>query len=859
MISQTIGAAGLYTYNNNLLPNLPPGALVVASNVNCDNVGSVSTRRGLDYYSTQQFTTTDGPITKLFSYENTLYASFNAGQFAQDNGSGTWTTYGGGFLMNPPTGGFLHQMLAGGNSYFTTSNGVYKISGVNTNIPIPSGAPAALDTTLTVSGMISSGFLDAQSQCAYSIVWGYTDNSNLEIFGAPSYPAFASNTQSAGADNNANVTVVFSIPPFVEQNSTLPWFYQIYRTPNTGSLSVPPGNNYQLVFQGNPSPTDYTNGYISYADTTPDSLLVLGADLYTDDGQPDAGNPYGQPPLCFDIAYFSSMAFYANFTTLQNVYLTLDSEGASAGIQVGDTISFTDSTTSTTYTYTGISGSNNPSLREFEVYDGGSPAVNIQVTAQNLVSVINQDPSNTLFTIQYISGYADLPGQMQVFAQNLSQAFFSIVSSRTTCWSPALPSTGTTYQSASVTAPNGLYISEIGKPESIPPAFTFFVGSPNFPIQRIIPVRTALIVIKPEEGVFLIQGSSPQALTVTQIDTTAFIHGSETLAPLNNSGYFFTTQGVMLANESGCQIMSRNIQGDILSLASYSYPNFGSLAFAVGYQSDNACILFLQETPTDTYSTLQYRYNWITQAWTTWNIPCTAAVINPFTDRLFLATPDGYILEERKSFTSADYADETNTVTITDVNTGNSTLTLSNSSSVGIGDQISQTNSGTIYAAIVVANDVVTNIITVENPSGSNATGFINGSAADVAAINTQVTFMPITGGYSAFIKKFSVWNFEFASTAFEQCSASFSTDFYPTAESVTLVPKTSGNWGNFGWGANPWGVTSPLLQPISTYSTKNTSIGHWVNVTISLQQAFAGFNFNGLVCFFDFLGSRNK
>ena len=76
------------------------------------------------------------------------------------------------------------------------------------------------------------------------------------------------------------------------------------------------------------------------------------------------------------------------------------------------------------------------------------------------------------------------------------------------------------------------------------------------------------MVVKPEEGVFMVTGTSPQALTVTTLDTTAFIKGSETMAALNNSGYFFTTQGVMLVNESGCEIMSRNIQGEVLALAS---------------------------------------------------------------------------------------------------------------------------------------------------------------------------------------------------------------------------------------------------------------------------------------------------
>jgi hypothetical protein len=790
----------------------------------------------------------------MFGYENTLYLASSLGQFARDLGAGSWSVYGAGFTMNPPASGFLHQMLAGGNSYFTTSNGIYKLSGVNATAPIGAGAPAGLDTATVVSTVISSGFLNAKSQCAYSIVWGYTDQSNLQVVGAPSVAAYALNTQSVGASNNANVTITVSIPPFVIQNSTLPWFYQIYRTPNTGTglvddSAIPPGNNYQMVAQLNTAAGDYTNRYVTFADTVLDSLL--GATLYTADGQPGVGLPYGQPPLAQDAAYFNSMAFYANYSTLQTVFLTLDAVGATAGIQSGDTVTITDSGTATSYVYTG-GAANNPTTRVFKVDTSSTPAANIQATAQNLVSVINQDPNNSLFTIQYISAFAALPGQMQMFAQNLSQAFFSIKSSRTTCWTPTVPSTGVTYASSSVTVQNMLAISQVSKPESVPAAFTLPVGSPNFPIGRIIPVRTALIVVKPEEGVFEVTGNTPTTLTVTTLDTTAFINGSETMSALNNSGYFFTTQGVMLVNESGCQIMSRNVQGDILALASSNYPSFASLAFGIGYQSDNAYILFCQENPIDTYSTIQYRYNWITQAWTTWNIPCTAAVINQANDSLYLATPGGYILKERKTFSKLDYADQTIAISISTV--GTTTLTLADSTNVSVGDQISQVVSGVTYTAFVQTNNITTGVIGVDS-----VVGFTIAAASCIKAIDSTISFMPTSCGYPAFIKKFTTWNFEFADVSFVNCTASFTTDFYPNAESVTLSPHISGLWGQFTWGSNPWGATQQNLQPITAYSTKNTAMGHWTNVTLELRQAFSGFALCGYTIFFSFLGERSR
>ena len=852
-----LDSKGLYTYNNPLGSQAVPGSMSAAMNVNCDDVGITTTRRGFDFYSAQELTITDGYVTKLFAYAANLYVSYDAGRFAYDNGSGTWTRYPASpalptGLVLPPSGGAIHQMLAGGNSYFTTSNGILKLSGVNGNPPIPAGAPQGLDTVVTVSSVTSTGFIAPQSQCAYQIVWGYVDDSNLQILGAPSQPAYAINNQGSSSSDAANATIVFSIPyGCVATNAVVPWFYQIYRTPNTGSLTVPPGNNYQLVFQGTPTSGDYTNLYVSYADTNLDANL--GADLYTDNGQPGVGAPYNQPPLAYEAAYFNSMAFYANLATAQTMGVTLFSVGSPSGLQSGDTVTFKDIATSTIIQIT-AGASNDASTGTFQLVTGGSPAANIAATAQNLVTVANQITltTNNLFYLQYVSGFSGLPGQIQITAQNLSQGQFSMSATRGFSFPNSYGIVGTSFKSTNTISPNLLAISNVGMPESVPPFQLEPVGSPNYSITRLLPVRQGMIICKAGEGVWLATGSTPSTISIQPLDTTAFIKGSETLATLNNAGYFFTTQGVMLANESGCEIMSRNIQGDILELASYEYTHFNSLAFAVGYQSDNAYILFCQAAPTDTYSTIQYRYNWITQAWTTWNIPCTAAIVNPANDRLYLATPQGYILEERKTFTNTDYADETQAITISSVGTG--TLTLASSVNVGIGDQIAQTVSGTLYTAYVLTNNTTTGVIGV-----TSTTGFTAAAASDIVAIESSVTFMPTSCGYPAFVKKFTTWNFEFGPVPFNSCVASFSTDFFKGSESVTLIPNASGAWGTFPWGALPWGVTSQSLQPISTYATKNTSVGHWAAMTLSIQQAYTGFSLSGYTIFFEFLGERSR
>ena len=74
---------------------------------------------------------------------------------------------------------------------------------------------------------------------------------------------------------------------------------------------------------------------------------------------------------------------------------------------------------------------------------------------------------------------------------------------------------------------------------------------------------------------------------------------------------------------------------------------------------------------------------------------------------------------------------------------------------------------------------------------------------------------------------------------------ATFTTDFYTTGETVTLVPKSNviGNAGSFG---------------IATYSTKNTAIGHWTVASLSGGQVNAGVEICGFNLSFNFLGERS-
>ncbi len=545
------------------------------------------------------------------------------------------------------------------------------------------------------------------------------------------------------------------------------------------------------------------------------------------------------------------MAFYFNCSTIQQFYITLISVGGINGIQAGDTISLVGTATRT---YTG-NASNVYASQEFKVDTSGTIAQNIDATARNLVGAINQDPGNTEFYAYYVSGFNQLPGQILIKARDLSHGIFSAISSRGGAFSPILPSSGISYASSNNTVLNGLYVSKPNQPEAVPVVNLLFIGSADQPGFRVYPLRDAVIA-QSKGGVFRITGSAPDNLTVSPFDNTVIQYGVETGVTLNNSVYSFTTQGEISVTESGSQIMSRNVEGDLLTLAAPAiYTNFLSLAFGISYESDRKYILGVGANPSDTVSTVQYVYNWITQAFTTWNLSVTCGIVNPFDDLLYFGGSDNQVLQERKNRNITDYADRQWSTTITG-SSGN-VVTLSSVTDAVIGYSLAQNISGgqVGLCSVITAIDTIGKTVTLEL-----SLPWTNGAAIIAQPILSTITYTPLTCGYPNFIKRFQpILSFVFGQSGFTQGTVGFSTDFYPTTENVVLLPKFSGGWGTFPWGTVNFGVNAVFLQGIPTFLTKNTFMAHWLNISVTMNRAFENMSLNGIYAFYDILGERSR
>lgn len=825
---------GLYTYPNPL-SQVPPGAMTVAQNIVIDRPGRAGTRRGFNYYGT----TLPSGALKAFVYNSRLIYYCSGGQLAYDSdGAGTWSSYSGSY--SPPTNNFINSTQANGNFYFTTNNGVYKLDSL-TGTPKRAGVPEGLDVTLAVSGAGTA--VVTNSQVAYALVWGYVDANNNLILGAPTQWAFYINT--SGSTNDINVTT--TIPDGI----TTSHFVQIYRTAATSSSSIVPGNTFQLAVQYTPNSTDISNKYVTVADSTPDSLL--GAYLYTADGQP-ANLPNTMPPLALDIATFNGMTFYLNFTTFQQANFTLAATGGSAGLAINDTFTITDTGGALTRVYT-AKGSNNFAAQQFAVVTGGTPATNIDTTARNLASCINQDPSNTLWYAYYQTGTNVLPGAIILKARNLQTGAFHLKSSRTTCWTPSIPSSATTYTSGNTSSPSSFVVSKIAQPESVPIAYMVPVQSGNVSVQlyRALALQDALYLFT-NAGIFRVTGSDPSSLQVILFDSSAQLIGLQTPAIVNNSIFYYSSQGICSVSSGGNQILSRNVERDVLQVSVLS--NFTSLAFGCGYESDRKYFLFSPANGSDTLATQAWVYNWLTTSYTLWSRSSSTAIVNPSVDRIFITDSAGNVFRERKSFTNLDFSDEETAITISSVDTTNRTLTLASSLAVNIGDVIQQTVSGTQYSCQVSGNNTTTGVVNV-----STATGFAAASATVYRSIPTLIEYAPVTCGMADYLKKFSNWKAVFSNANFSALTVSMNSDLYPTPETATLVPQISGGWGaeSGGFGTAPWGVSVLAGQTIPWNPSLNTAYARWVTIRMALTQAFTSLELDGIMCTFDVISNRGR
>lgn len=766
-----------------------------------------------------------------------------------------------------------------GNSYVTSFNGTTitinnNASATGTGVTLTIGIPSTWLATSASNGLNTTG---------YRVMWTITDANQNLIQGAPSGFAQVVNTTASTAAPIVN----FSLPSGITVNHQ----YQIYRSAAVGS-GITPSDEEGLVYQGSPVANDLTYGTISVLDIVPDALR--GATIYTAASQQGLVNSNSTPPLANDIAIFRNTMFFANTSTLQNYNLTLLGTGTPAGIQSGDTITIggitytasssenstsgqfavapvfllittgTVSSSSTSMTSVGstvglangmsISGNNIPSgtyitnisgstvtmsqaatgaaSGQSVTFTGDSAAQAIRDTALSLVRVINRYSSSTVYAY-YVSSIQGLPGEILLQSREVGAASFALVSSRSTCWSPALPTSGTTQVSTNSVNKNYLYFSKDQQPEHVPVGNFIPVGSGDKNILRIIALRDSLFILK-EDGIFYLTGTDSTNFQVWPLDYTAILIAPESAVSLNNQIYALTTQGVVSVTQNGVAIMSHGIEQDLMSLIAENYTTLKNTSFGVAYESSRAYYLFCISNANDTAPTQYYRYNYITNAWTYAPLSKNCGSVNPVDDKLYLGNASVNIIDvENKNYTYSDYADYQSTQTISNVS--GTQVAITSTDTISVGSIIFQTNS--VFGTVTAVNSI-TGVCTTSLP-----TQLVNGAADILAPIACSIQWVPFSFKNPGLIKQFSeavpLFKADFNGTA----NVTFSSDINPGSYSEPIAGGNVGGWGLFAWGGPsetalgvPWGG-DPRRRPIRVGVPRNQQ---WCTLlTVAFSQAY--------------------
>lgn len=867
---------GLYL-DPNALSEVPLGALEEADNIVIDQDSVAASRRGVNFYGS---VLSDAPIRKLFNYRNSLLVHYDDKLAYDSNDAGTWVNYSGTY--DQPDSDFkIRSIEANRNFYFTTSLGVKKLSAVNGTVS-DAGMPRALDGTGSTTG--ASGFLSNSSVVAYRIVWGRKDINNNLIIGSPSSRIIVINNSGG----TRNVSLSFDIPDGITTSD----FYQLYRSPESGSLTVTPNDEMQQVAEGNPTSGEISSRSITITDSTPDDLK--GAFLYTSPSQEGIANANEQPPFAKDVCVFKNAVFYANTKTKQRLNFTLISVnnpsfgyltqtgnistglatvtalGSTTNLRVGmrvvgagipaDTRILTiDSASQVTLnknasaTTVGVSlefqdritvagqdyfggSSYSLSTNQFVVPTSGTPAENIDLAAQNLVSIINKNTLNTLVYAYYQSGFEDLPGKILIEARNIGVTQFQVTSTDGSSFNPVLPSTGTNVSSSNEVQENRVYISKVQQPEAVPLFSYLDIGSADAPIKRIISLRDSVFIFK-DDGVYRITGENIQSFSVSLFDNTVRLLAPESAATLSNQIYIFSDQAIVTVSDNGVQVVSRAIENELFRLSSSLFTNFKNNSFGIGYESERKYIFFTMTEETDVYPTQAFVYNIFTDSWTRWTLTKSCGMVNRRDNKLYLGDPaNKFVYQERKNFELSDYADESYQVSI--VSATGTTLVLNSTTNIQEGYTIKQGSKETVVIDVVNS----TTIIVEKTLSWTLA-------AAEVfKPILNRLKWLPEAINNPGVLKQFREVTFLFRDASFRQITAGFDTNFSPIPEEIVLTPPTSiGAWGQFGWGQLPWGGGLGGRQTIRTFVPLEKQRAPWLNLSLELEQSFQSLSLEGV------------
>lgn len=711
------------------------------------------------------------------------------------------------------------------------------------------GAPRALSFDYSLTG--STGFLNPSSQCAYTTTFTRVDQNQNQVQGVPSERVWVPNT--AGASRDVALTV------YLPSNAMASDILEIFRTEQVaGILTDDSGTTYKLAFQKTVTQADIVAGQVVVTDSVEDDLL--GAPIYTAPGEEGSSQANEEPPLAKDIALFRQHMFYANTETKQRLFFSLISSeilglsasatrtsgnntltsisttGIVAGMQIfgtgiaagatvvsvgASTITMSANATASgtsslefitnrtltiansTYSFSNTQNSPNGVV---DVSTTNTAAFDIDQTARNLVKAINLRSTNTNVYAYYVSGPADLPGQILIEERTVGGAAFTMAVSNSVISTaffpnpPTSPATLAASTSSNSQQRNAIYVSKFNQREAVPALNVFYAGPANKAILRIIALKDSVIVVS-EGGIYRIAGDSINNFDVTPLDLTVFCKSVDSVRTLANRVFMLSNQGIVAITDTGVQVVSRDVEPEIVPLLLAA--NLNQYTTALTYESDREYILSTVTSANDNAPTQTFVYNVFTRAWTKWDYPIAAGIVNTSSDKIFFSKPsDLRVYRERKDFSDNDYADPEVSINITAISGAVVTFTIATGEPEA-GWVIVQNN--TELKIESVEPDADTWVATME---AAPPAAWVVGPATAFPPVDFDVEWGPYSAGAPGTLKQLQDFKLLSdtigANNTISSIDVSLRTDLDKNRQFVTIESNATG-WGD-SWGEIEWG-----------------------------------------------------
>jgi hypothetical protein len=857
---------GLHSNNSNI-SGVPQGSLSIALNLDLSQLNLAQCRRGFNtryadlsdstYRATKLFDyagylysyyntslnyynsgwNTNGSITKPtnalairpVSMNQNLYVTSSAGLKKIDSYSGTLYQAGipGGLMLSLTADTSGTGTAVGANKWVAYRYFIGRYDANNNFIRGGVSGREIYANGATARNIFVQGYLPSSIDSTYLVqVYRSADSSTSSVndelslvYELPVYSQFFSTytkTFAPGDVNTGTEVITIASHGFLDgmvvrfsTTTTLPTgltadtdYYIISANTNDFKVSATFGGSaVNITATGSGTHTVYGANQFAFKDITPEALT--GATIYTAASQQGISNNNYQPPLASDIALYKQYLFFADVSSKYRLNFTLISvsDGSNGELANGDTITISDG--STTEVYTANSTAANVSTKNFKIdIVTASLSTRIDTTIRSFISVVNQ-ASALVYAYLSSTGDDDLPGKCLIESRALGGTAFYLLSSRQKAFNPQLAAAATTNTTSTNDAfRNGLMFSKQGEPEAVPIKNVFKVGSSDDPIKRIIPLRDSLLIFKAKDGVYVLRGENESSFSVTLLDSTAKIVAPESIVILNSLVYGLFEAGISAVSDTGVDVVSDPVADKLQTLFGTCLQQVKDYAFATAYQTEGHYILALPQTSSDTYCTYQLVYNVFNENFWEWDLSVGAGHVSAVDNKLYFARGDkNRVVQEYKTYSYTDFADYEQASTLSSYST--TTLTISGTDDMSIGDILQQTGSQPAY---ITAVDTALGTVVVDLDQSWNT----GNPVYHYKAINSEIEWNPDFAGNPAGLKHYSACNLLFNQNIIQTATMSFSSDTNPGVNTVTITgPDATGAWGYVAWDDGVWGGES--------------------------------------------------